>query len=184
MKTIIIDDKKYKWINIFCLYIYINHHPIYSTELPDSLLPSIPIIHHLWKFYLVCILYLYRADVNTSGQPTLVHPCAAVHKWMLLMSSSWFLKWCPAHLIHLTWMVCEIGEILLYTCRFLRWCFQELFKLHGTFLQSSHLAFSSSVLFMSMWCIHIVVWTQVQLEGNPVLFYWIDKTFIRSIACQ
>ena len=35
-----------------------------------------------------------------------------------------------------------------------------------------------------MWCIHTVVPTQPLLGRNPVLFYWIDQTFICSTAVQ
>ena len=30
----------------------------------------------------------------------------------------------------------------------------------------------------NMWCIHIVVWTQLQLERNPILLYRLDQKTI------
>ena len=41
-------------------------------------------------------------------------------------------------------------------------------KLHVAFLCCSHLAFSLGISLKSMWCINTVVWTQPQLERNPV----------------
>ena len=44
--------------------------------------------------------------------------------------------------------------------------------------------FSLCILLASMWCIHTVVWTQLQFGRNPVLFYRIDQISIRSITGQ
>ena len=49
---------------------------------------------------------------------------------------------------------------------------------HVAFLSCSHLAFSLRVLLVFMWCIHVVVNTQLRLGRNSVLSYRIDQTSI------
>ena len=44
-----------------------------------------------------------------TGQPTLAYPCVGVHSRTSLMSSSLLLQQRPACLVHLTWMVFEMG---------------------------------------------------------------------------
>ena len=44
------------------------------------------------------------------------------------MSSSLLLQQCPACLVRLTWMVCEIGGRCPYSCSLVGCCFHDLFK--------------------------------------------------------
>ena len=55
-------------------------------------------------------------------------------------------------------------------------------KQQVAFLRGSHLAFSLYVSLASIRCIYTVVLIQPQLGRNPVLFFWQDKTSIRSIT--
>ena len=60
--------------------------------------------------------------------------------------------------------------MFFFLCCFARCCPQDLFT-HVTFLYSSHLAFSIYGLFVSVWCIHRLISTQLQLGRNPTLFH-------------
>ena len=44
------------------------------------------------------------------------------------MNLSLLFQQCPACHIHLTWMVCEMGGKWIYSCCFVGWCFQDMFK--------------------------------------------------------
>ena len=59
-----------------------------------------------------------------DGRPTLVCPCVGVLK----RKSSFLLQQCLACLVHLTWIACEMIGSWLYSCCFVRCCFQDLFK--------------------------------------------------------
>ena len=63
------------------------------------------------------------------GQPALADLCAGVRGRMLFTSSSLFLQQCPACLVHLIWMVLEIGSRLPYNCCFMGCHFQDLFNI-------------------------------------------------------
>ena len=52
-----------------------------------------------------------------------------------------------------------------------------------THMCSSLAAFSLSVFFESMWCIHIIVWIHLQLGRNLILFYRIDQCNVCLITC-
>ena len=54
--------------------------------------------------------------------------CVGAHHRTSLMSSSLLLLQCPACLVHLIWMVCEMVGKSLYCCCFVWYCFQELFR--------------------------------------------------------
>ena len=45
--------------------------------------------------------------------PTLAHSCVEVYERMSLMSVCLLLQQCPAYLVTLTWIVCEIGENMI-----------------------------------------------------------------------
>ena len=72
------------------------------------------------------------------------------------MNFSLLLQQCPACLVHLIWMVCEMRSKWTYIS-----CFQYITsrvcsRQHAAFLCSSCLAFSLSVLLTSTWCNHTV----------------------------
>ena len=50
-----------------------------------------------------------RAFVGLVGRLTLVRSCEGVHKRTSLINLSLFLQQCPAYLVHLTWMILEMG---------------------------------------------------------------------------
>ena len=64
----------------------------------------------------------------------------------------------------------------LYSNFFVGCCFQYFFKTE-TFLCSYHLAF-----FQCFVSVHVVVWTRLRLERNPVLFYRNEQTFRQSVG--
>ena len=120
-----------------------------------------------------------------AGWSKLAHPYIEIHGRTLLMSSSLLLQQCPACLVHLTLMVFEMGGKWPYSDYCLGGAASSIYsKLHITFLCSSHQAFSLCILLASMWCIYTVVFTQPQLQRNPLLFYHIDQTSIWSITYQ
>ena len=83
-----------------------------------------------------------------GGQLTLAHPCLGIHRRTSLMSLSLLLHQCPACLLRLTWVVCEMGEKWLYSCCFVLYCFQDSFKVARTVL----VYFPSS-----FFCVHFVI---------------------------
>ena len=60
-----------------------------------------------------------------AGRPTQMSPRVRIHRTSL-MSSSLLLQ--QAYLVRLTWMVCEMGGKLTYSCGFVGCCFLDLFK--------------------------------------------------------
>ena len=80
-------------------------------------------------------------------------------------------------LVCLTWMIYELKGKWPYCCSFVGGCFYQFKRV---FLCSSHLAFSLCILLVSMWCIHIVVWTQLQLGSNP-FFSFLDRPDLHMI---
>ena len=115
------------------IYIYISSSSSLSShtnsmDFLDFLFPSIPILHHFRQIF-----------QNTfSIGPTLMHSCVVVHRRTSLMNLSLLFHQCPAYLVYLTWIVCEMRVKLPYSCCFSRICSKQ----HITFLCSSHLAFS------------------------------------------
>ena len=79
-------------------------------------------------------------------------------------------------------MVFEMGGMWLYSCCFVRCCFQDLLNIAcSTLVQLPSRFFS--IHLVNKWCIHIAVWTWLLLLGkNCVLFHWIGLTSIWLIA--
>ena len=134
-----------------------------STDFAVSLSLS---IHCSWQ------IFQFTSFVHT--QLMKAGSYVGVHRTSL-MSSSLPLQLSPACLV-LTWMVFEMGDNWLYS-----WgggLLPGFIQNNTAFLCSSHVAFSLYVLLVSMWCIHTIVLTQLQLGKNPILFYWINQISI------
>ena len=76
------------------------------------------------------------------------------------MSSSLLLQHCLTYLVHLIWMVFEMGGRWLYSCRFVGCCFQDLFSIAHSILVKSSSSFFLYSKTASMRCIHIVELTR------------------------
>ena len=137
---------------------------ILSLSLSLSLYPS------LLANLIDCIKCLYRAYVYKFLLISQLC-CVLVHKRMSLMSASLFLQQCPVYLVHLIWMVCEMGIKWPYSCCFLSAASKICSKQHAASLCNSYLAFSLVFLSESRWYIHTVVQMWLQLGKNPILFY-------------
>ena len=61
-------------------------------------------------------------------------------------------------------------------------CFRICARQCTVFLCSSHLVISQCILLLFMWCIHIVVWTLLQLERNSILLDQSDFHMIDSLS--
>ena len=85
---------------------------------------------------------------------------------MLLLSLS-FSKQCITCLLCVTCIGCVMGDKWLYSYCFIVCCFRISSKQHVAFLYSDHIAFSSSILFASNWCINTVVPHSHSLEEIP-----------------
>ena len=142
-------------------------------EFLDSLSPSVPIIHRSWPVNQHCYV-----DVRESRKenPLRVRPCfSSSVPHILFVLPGWFGRWKTGG--------CTAVVLLGADPKI---CLRQ----HVLFLCCSHLAFSR-YLFASMWCNHIVVWTQVcqvfrgycKLGRNQVLFHRIDQISIWSITC-
>ena len=67
-----------------------------STDIPDPLLPLLPIVHRLWQVFRAipsnsCSIYV------RAGRPAFARPYVGVHRSRSLMSSSLLLQQCPAY---------------------------------------------------------------------------------------
>ena len=131
------------------IYIYIrpsNHAD--SMELPDYLV-----------LFPYCLLILvgpvdcpqcpHRDDVyKFASLLTLLCPCVGIYKIMcrnLQDNVAYeFISASPACLVHLTWIVSEMGGKWLYKCCFVGCCLQDLFKIVG--IHKRMLLMSSSSL--------------------------------------
>ena len=119
--------------------------------------------------------WMYLSNTSArfiTGQSNILHkslvrPYVGVLRRTSLMSSSLVLQQCLARLGYFTWIVCEMESRWLYSCCFVASCFQDLYKT----VWSSHLSFSPCISLKSLWCIHTVITTQLQLGRNPILFY-------------
>ena len=94
------------------------------------------------------------------------------------MSSSLLLQLYPACLVHLIWMVLEMGGWWMYNCCFVGCCLQGLFNIARTIL----VQFPSSFFSIRLLSVHVVhpysrIDTTVAWK-NCVLFCWISLTFI------
>ena len=87
------------------------------------------------------------------GQLTLACPCKEVHRRLWLMSLSLLLQQCPACLVHLIWMVLEMGGRWPYNCWFIACCFQDLFNIACSILVKSQSNFFS-ICFVSIHVVH------------------------------
>ena len=101
-----------------------------SSDIPDSLSPLLPVVHHFWLVLraisriLTELLY-----VSSRWSPCLCSAMCRVHRRTSLMSSSLLLQQCPACLVRLTWIVFMMGGRWPYSCCFVECCFQDLFKI-------------------------------------------------------
>ena len=112
--------------------------------------------HPLLPAGLVYILYPCSAVVGwyvLLDRPTLVCPCEWVHRRTSLMISFLLLQQYSPYLVHLIWMVLEIGGRWQYNCCFVGCCFLDLFStIHNILVQ---LPFSFSFIhFVSVHVVH------------------------------
>ena len=66
-----------------------------------------------------------------AGCPTLACPCEGVNMRTSFMSTSLLLQSCPACLVRLIWMVFEMRGRCSYSSCFVRFCFQDFFKIES-----------------------------------------------------
>ena len=77
--------------------------------------------------------------------------------------------WYPALVVHFTWLLCEMGGKCLYSCYFVKCCFQHLFKtICSLFVGGSNLAFSPGIV--SKWCNNMILLTCLELRKCSILF--------------
>ena len=119
-----------------------------------------------------------------AGLSTLVCPCVGVHSNKLLMSLSLFLQQCPACFVHFTWMFCEMRGKWPYSCCFLEYCFQDLFKTACSIIGLFPFSFLfSNILSESKWCNYTVVLIWLQPRRIPNLPYLRDQISLQLITC-
>ena len=75
----------------------ISRQPSLSFIAPGSSSAEQPVSSHSWSMYVL------------AGRPTLACPCVGFHRRTSLMSSSLLLQQCPACLVRLTRIACEMG---------------------------------------------------------------------------
>ena len=101
-----------------------------STDIPDPLLPLLPIVHRLWQVFratsriLTELLY-----VCSSWSSCFARSYVGVHRSTSLMSSSLLLQQCPACLVRLTWKVFVMGGRWPYSWCFEGCCLPDLFNI-------------------------------------------------------
>ena len=71
---------------------------------------------------------------KATGHPTFARPCEEVHRSTSLMNSSLLLQQCPACLVHLIWIVFEMGFRCPYSYCFVGCCLQDLFNVARSIL--------------------------------------------------
>ena len=154
----------------------INHHHHHRVVLTAQRSLTLSCYPSLSVGLLACILCPHRIDIKKISllisQHLYIHvlesirehclwvyPCSSISTLcVLFILLEWFVRWEPSgHTVAVLWAVVS--------------------RQHAAFLCSSHQAFSQCVLFASVSCIHIIVWTQQQSWKNPVLFYRIDQNF-------
>ena len=108
------------YVHIHSYIQVINHHQSMQTVSLTFSLVIHPYHPSLLVSPLDSIQYLHRADECKvfAGHVRLVCPWVGIHWRMLLISLSLLLHQCPACLVHLTLMVCEIGGKWHYRCCF------------------------------------------------------------------
>ena len=102
-----------------------HHHHVLLTRI------SLTLSHPSLLAGLLCyVWYQCRAVIDRflAGHPTLVCPCEGVHRSTSIMSLSLLLQQCLTCLVHLIWMVFEMGGWWPYSCCFVGCCFQDLFN--------------------------------------------------------
>ena len=105
------------------------------------------------------------------GQLTLVCPCVGIHERTSLISSSLLHQLCPAGLVCLIWMICEMGGKWPYSGSFMGCCFQDLFKTARSIL----MLFSSN--FFSMRFVQVVQ----PYSSSGITTAWKKSNFILSV---
>ena len=136
------------------IFLTLSHHSSLSSIAPNRSTSLHPVSIQR------CCRYVLH------GCPTLACPCEGVHRKISLVISFLLLQWCPACLVHLTWMVLEIGGRWPYNCCFMGCCFKDLYNtVHSILVQLL------SSFFVSMLCIHTVELTQLLFGRNHVLLY-------------
>ena len=104
---------------------------------------------------------------------TLVCLCVRVHWRTLIMSSSLLLLQCLPFLVHLTWIVCQLGAKWPYDSCFVGCCFQDWFKT----AQSILVSFPSNFFSMRFVRVHVVQ----TYNSTDTASTWKKSYFIRRI---
>ena len=106
-----------------------------STDIPDPLLPPLPIVHCFWQVFRATSILAQSCCMQVqAGCPAFARPCEGVHKSMLLMSSSLLLQLCPRCLVHLILIVFMMSGRWLYSCCFVGCCLEILFNIARSIL--------------------------------------------------
>ena len=93
-------------------FFFIRQSPcrVASMDFLNSRLPFVFIAHRFQQVFetksFVRTKVLY---INSFGLPKRARPSEGVHWRMSLMSSSLFFQLCPTCLVHLIWMILEMG---------------------------------------------------------------------------
>ena len=113
----------------------INHH--LKTYIGSRIMIGIickvlrgPMLIHGTRCDLSSVITIYVL----AGRSSLAHQCVEVHRRTSVISSSLFPQQCPSCLVHLIWMVFEMGGRWPYNCCFVGCCFQDLFCIPRRFL--------------------------------------------------
>ena len=96
-----------------------------STDFPNSLSPSVPIVQRSWQL-LQSSSCVHPGQI-LAGRLTLARPSVELYKKTSRLSSSLLLQLCPACLVRITWMVLKMTGKWLYSHSFVRSCFKDMF---------------------------------------------------------
>ena len=91
---------------------------------------SCNIHYHAHQVRLTARIHLHLSAI-TLGRFSRWHPVSSQNPWMCLqknVSLCLFLEQCPACLVRLTWIVCEMRGRWPYSSCFVGCCFQDFFK--------------------------------------------------------
>ena len=81
-----------------------------STDIPDPLLPLLPIVHCSWQVLRATSrIFTELLYVASSWSPCFWLGCEGIHRRTSLMSSSPLLQQCPARLVRITLIVFVMG---------------------------------------------------------------------------
>ena len=97
------------------------------------------------------------------------------------MSLTLILQQCPTCLVHLTWMVFEMGSKCPYCCYFLGCCFQDFIIVVCSILVLFPSYFSPCVLLGSMWYIHPYCSINTATIGKTFCFIVLEKANLQMI---